>query len=620
MRETSFIKQNKEKWREFEQILEEKRRDPEKLNDLFIQITDDLSYSRTFYPNRSVRVYLNDLAQRIFFSLYRTRRSPVNRLIYFWTDELPQLMWESRAAMRFSFWAFVFAFLIGAISCAKDSEFAGVILGENYVAMTLENIERGDPMAVYKARGRLGMSVGITVNNLFVAFLTFVMGALFMVGAAVILIQNAIMVGAFQYFFIEQGLFLESFLTIWVHGTLEISAIILAAGAGLTMGKGLVFPETYTRLQAFQRSARRGVKIMIGIAPIFIMAGFIEGYLTRQTEAPDFARGLFILLSLLFVLWYFAWFPRAKAARGFESPVKDAHIPPDSALRVDFSRIKSSGEIFSEVFLLMKKHVGKAIGIASLGAASYTAAVFAFFSGPADSLFSFPNTFMGTLSVIRQFFYHAEAPHIPLVNLAVYAALAATIYGLLLREYEPGRPWNLRIWLIDWVKALGGAALLQLSLWPSGFLAVLIFLLCVFIPMLWMFVMQAERKNPWEAARATYELLRHAYIRSFGLFLTLSLVGLLFFTILDTGILWLYLDLVNWIVLLEADLMNQLSVLLLTFITMFILHLIVSMLFLGVGLLYFTLREMRYAPELLRRVRQLGAAQYLRGMEKEKEN
>ena len=60
MRETSFIKQNKEKWKEFESILEKKDKDPDKLNDLFIQITDDLSYSRTFYPNRSVRVYLNN--------------------------------------------------------------------------------------------------------------------------------------------------------------------------------------------------------------------------------------------------------------------------------------------------------------------------------------------------------------------------------------------------------------------------------------------------------------------------------------------------------------------------------------------------------------------------------
>ena len=93
------------------------------------------------------------------------------------------------------------------------------------------------------------------------------------------MLSNGIMVGAFQYFFYDQGLLRESFLTIWTHGTLEIAAIIIAGAAGMTMGKGLIFPGTLSRLQAFQISARRGLKIMIGIAPIIILAGFIEGYL-----------------------------------------------------------------------------------------------------------------------------------------------------------------------------------------------------------------------------------------------------------------------------------------------------------------------------------------------------
>ena len=54
MRETQFIKQNQEKWSEFEQTLRGEAKDADRLRDLFVQITDDLSYSRTFYPNRSV--------------------------------------------------------------------------------------------------------------------------------------------------------------------------------------------------------------------------------------------------------------------------------------------------------------------------------------------------------------------------------------------------------------------------------------------------------------------------------------------------------------------------------------------------------------------------------------
>ena len=209
------------------------------------------------------------------------------------------------------------AFLIGVLSTAMDIDFPRIILGDSYVDMTIENIKKGDPMAVYKEQGQFGMSVGITLNNIFVALLTFVMGAFAAIGSIGILIRNGIMVGAFQYFFYTQGVFLESFLTIWMHGTLEISAIIIAGAAGITMGKGWVFPGTLSRLKAFQISARRGLKIMMGLIPIFITAGFIEGYITRHTELPDLVRATFILFCLVFIIWYFVWYPYQKAKTGF---------------------------------------------------------------------------------------------------------------------------------------------------------------------------------------------------------------------------------------------------------------------------------------------------------------
>jgi uncharacterized membrane protein SpoIIM required for sporulation len=276
MREAKFIEQNQAKWEQLERVMEQPRKDPDELNDLFIQVTDDLSYSRTFYPNRSVRVYLNALAQRIFLSIYRNRKSQRHRLISFWTDELPQLIYESRRAFLLSFLIFLLAFGIGMLSCAMDSGFISAVLGDDYVQMTEENIRSGDPMRVYKQRGEFGMTLAITTNNIYVSFLTYVMGVFASIGSMAILIFNGTMLGAFQYFFIEKGLFWESFLTVWMHGTLEISAIIIAGAAGITMGQGLLFPGTYTRMQAFQRSARRGIKIMVGIVPIFILAGFIE--------------------------------------------------------------------------------------------------------------------------------------------------------------------------------------------------------------------------------------------------------------------------------------------------------------------------------------------------------
>ncbi len=160
MRETDFIDHNKEKWQEFEQVLDGKNPNPKKLSDLFVQITDDLSYSRTFYPNRSVRVYLNTVAQRVFSLIYKNRKSQRSRLLTFWTDELPRLMYESRQAFRLSFFVFALSMAIGVLSCAMEPGFANLIMGDRYIEMTNEFIASGDPMAVYKQRGAFGMFFG----------------------------------------------------------------------------------------------------------------------------------------------------------------------------------------------------------------------------------------------------------------------------------------------------------------------------------------------------------------------------------------------------------------------------------------------------------------------------
>lgn len=358
MRETKFIEQNKEKWAEYESMLQNEQAEPEKLNDLFVQITDDLSYARTFYPNRSVKVYLNQMAQRIFHHIYKGRRFPKERLWQFWTDDIPQVMWESRKALRLALALFVLSFVIGIISSRINPDFARVVLGDNYIDMTLSNIQKGDPMAVYKDNQPLGSALGIAANNLFVAFRTAILGVLASLGTAFMLMYNGIMVGAFQYFFVEKGLFWESFLTIWIHGTLEISAIILAGGAGLMAGSGLLFPGTFTRTQAFQISMRRGMKIFIGITPVIILAAMFEGFLTRFTEVPDPLRALFIGLNLLFVLWYFVYLPWQKARNGeFTDAAKDSDLPPQQINPVSFTSIKSAGEIISDTFNIVKRNL-----------------------------------------------------------------------------------------------------------------------------------------------------------------------------------------------------------------------------------------------------------------------
>jgi uncharacterized membrane protein SpoIIM required for sporulation len=310
MREVAFLKQKADRWREFESLLaERKRADPDLLADLFVELTDDLSYARTFYPDSKTTQYLNQLTTVVHQKIYRNKKENLGRIASFWKYELPFLFRKHHRTLLYSFIIFTLATLIGAISAANDDTFVRLILSDDYVNMTLRNIEKGDPMGVYKSMGEVDMFFGITFNNIMVSFRTFGAGIFLSVGTAYMLFQNGVMLGSFQYFFYQKGLFLQSALAVWTHGTLEISAIIIAGCAGLVMGNSILFPGTYTRTQSFMRGAREGLKIVIGLVPIFIAAGFLESFVTRHTEVPAFMSLAIILVSLAIIIGYFVIYP-----------------------------------------------------------------------------------------------------------------------------------------------------------------------------------------------------------------------------------------------------------------------------------------------------------------------
>ncbi len=310
MKEITFLKQNADKWQQFENLISTKANsDPDLMADLFIQLTDDLSYSKTHYPKAKTTQYLNSLAARVPQEIYKNKKEKKSRIITFWKYELPFIFKNSHKQLLYAFLIFFIAVLVGAVSSAYDDSFVRLIMGDTYVNMTLENIDKGDPMAVYKKMNEVDMFLGITVNNIYVSFLCFAFGIFFSLGTGYLLFTNGIMLGAFQYFFYTKGLLVESVLVIWIHGTLEISAIIIAGCAGLTLGNSFLFPGTYSRATSFVRGAKQGVKIAVGLVPIFIAAGFLESFVTRHTQMPMWLSLTIIIGSLTFIIWYFIIYP-----------------------------------------------------------------------------------------------------------------------------------------------------------------------------------------------------------------------------------------------------------------------------------------------------------------------
>ena len=309
MKQAVFIKLNQDKWTSYEAQLDGGKTSADDLSKMYVHLTEDLAFAKAKYPRTSLTAYLNKLSLRVHNLIYRNKPESKGRFMRFWKTEVPHEMALAAKPMLYSFMIIAVGVLVGVISTANDETFARLILGDGYVDMTLENIKNGDPMGVYGKMDQWSMFWYITSNNIRVSFIAFIFGVFTSAGTGMILFRNGIMLGVFHYFFVQQGFFDETLLSVWVHGTIEISAIIIAGGAGIKMGNGLLFPGSYPRGYSFKKAAKSGLKIVIGLVPFFMLAGFIESVITRYTQWPLFAKLSIVIGSLLLIIYYFILLP-----------------------------------------------------------------------------------------------------------------------------------------------------------------------------------------------------------------------------------------------------------------------------------------------------------------------
>lgn len=304
------MKQNMTRWQEYEKSLNSGTPLlPDKKAEIFIQLTDDLSFARTQYPDSETTHYLNHLSAKIHANIYKNKKEDRSRFITFWTRELPALFAHLRKPVLYAFLIFGLAAAVGSVSVLNDDTFIRLILGDGYVNMTLENIEKGQPLGVYAKSGELDMFFYITFNNIRVSFTAFAAGILLSVGTGMLLFYNGIMVGAFFTFFYQKNLLVDSIFVVMLHGTIELSAIVLAGAAGLHMGNAILFPKTYSRYDSFRQGAKDGLKVVMGLMPFFIIAGFIESFVTRYANMPFVIKGLIVIGSMWLIIYYFFIYP-----------------------------------------------------------------------------------------------------------------------------------------------------------------------------------------------------------------------------------------------------------------------------------------------------------------------
>ncbi|MBK8607507.1 MAG: stage II sporulation protein M [Chitinophagaceae bacterium] len=306
MREALFIKKNKDRWLKNQHM---PSNDPDQMAADFTQLVDDLAYAKTFYPSGKVTNYINSQASRIYLDIYKNRKEESNRLVTFWKYDLPLTIQKHHKVVLFSFIFFLIFFGIGYFVSAQNDDMARSIFGDTYVDHTQENIANGNPFGIYEHGNPFLSWLNLMIHNIRVSFLMFVSGIFAGIPCLYIAIKNSIMIGVFDQFFAARGLGIDFWLVVFVHGTLEITGLIIATAAGLVLGKSFLFPGTIKRIDAFKQGAKDGVKIMIGLIPVFALAAFFEGFITRLYNDISILTTAVFALSVLFVIWYFIIYP-----------------------------------------------------------------------------------------------------------------------------------------------------------------------------------------------------------------------------------------------------------------------------------------------------------------------
>ena len=307
MNEIQFIEQSKARWERLGRVLKGiDNSSVDELTELYMHTADDLSYARTFFGKSKVVPYLNALVLNAHRTIYKNRFITRDALSRFFKIRLPLAIWKNRRHLLASLIVFMLFLLIGWFSSSVDPSFARLILGDSYVNMTMLNIEKGDPMAVYGEMENASMFFFIGQNNIRVAFIAFMLGIFSSLGTALLLMYNGIMLGTFLYFFYERSLAAIAWSTIFIHGAIEISAIVIAGGAGFILGNSFLFPGTFSRVYALRKGAGEGILIMISLIPVFVVAAFLESYVTRHYQILTmFSRLLIIGTTMAFLIWYY---------------------------------------------------------------------------------------------------------------------------------------------------------------------------------------------------------------------------------------------------------------------------------------------------------------------------
>jgi uncharacterized membrane protein SpoIIM required for sporulation len=268
-----------------------------------------LSIARETSLDGSMIAYLESLSTRAYFILYGCRESFWKQIGSFFAQGWPTAVRGVVPEILIIAALFLGSGLAGYFLVLADPGWFGAIVpgelaGGRNMQASVETLRE----SIYGPPRQGGLEIFATslfTHNSQVSIMAFALGFAFGIPTLFLIASNGVLLGAFYAAFMSKGLGVGFTGWLMIHGSTELSAIILAGAAGLHIGRAVAFPGERSRLAAAGEAGRRGALVMIGVVIMLLAAGLLEGF-ARQLITADAAR--FAIAATMFAIWvvYFA--------------------------------------------------------------------------------------------------------------------------------------------------------------------------------------------------------------------------------------------------------------------------------------------------------------------------
>ena len=296
MKVDRFLDERGADWSELESLLARAGGRPERLGaagvlrlgGLYRAAAADLAVARRHLPGDPVVARLEQLVARARQAVYADEAARGSPLRFLATDYW-RLVRARRGALGVAALLLFGPAVLAAVWAVGDPGAALGLVPEEFRG-AVEPVGDTGMTSTQSA----AFSSEVLTNNIQVTFTAFALGLLPALGTAFVLVYNGLILGVIAGGAIDAGNGTEFVEFVFAHGVIELSCIVVAAAAGLRMGWALIDPGPRTRAAALGAEARDAVAIVLGTAPWLVVAGFIEGFVTRAGFglAPGIVLGL----------------------------------------------------------------------------------------------------------------------------------------------------------------------------------------------------------------------------------------------------------------------------------------------------------------------------------------